>query len=176
MTKKHFYLSVLLLIVLLFGGSCSGSTSSNAIPTDIVNAVLANLQEAPTGITYYSTAVEYSENHLSEWVIGNMYANGYGEEVSEFSLLEDYAIFLPTGPYAFEINVFKVKNTSDVSTIEKICENRLNLLKNNNDIKLYDAEADTIFKNAEVYTIGKYVFLLCTPDNATAKQAIKDIL
>ena len=48
---------------------------------------------------------------------------------------------------------------------------------NESDIALYDPEGFAkIIKNAEVYSVENYVFLLITSDNDIAKSAIKTAL
>ncbi|MDD4774555.1 MAG: DUF4358 domain-containing protein, partial [Eubacteriales bacterium] len=100
-----------------------------------------------------------------------LYTGNY-EESPEMAMLESFAIRLPDGKSAFEIHVMKVADESNISAIQAFLNSRIDML-NAGDIKLYDPEGfEKVMSNAEVYTSGRYVYLLITTDNDLAKDAI----
>lgn len=152
----------------------SGETKpeTTAAPSEIMAAIVAKYPDIPASKALYVSGVgEDDDGYLDPEYASYIYTGNY-EESPEIAMLESYAIRLPDGKSAFEIHILKVADEANVPAVENLLKSRIDML-NASDIKLYDAEGfDKVMKNAEVYTSGKYVYLLITTDNAPAKEAI----
>lgn len=181
-------ISLLLCAVLLCGSvtfiACSknGTSASDttaelkaettAAPSEIMTAVVAKYPDIPSAKSLYISGVgQDDESYLDPEYASYLYTGNYAES-PEMAMLESYAIRLPDGKSAFEIHILKVADAANVPAIEALLKSRIDMI-NAGDIKLYDPEGfDKVMKNAEVYTSGKYVYLLITTDNAPAKEAV----
>jgi hypothetical protein len=181
-------ISLLLCAVLLCGSvtciACSNNGTSGAettgepkaettaAPTEIMAAIVAKYPDIPSAKSLYISGVgEDDEGYLDPEFASYLYTGNYAES-PEMAMLESYAIRLPDGKSAFEIHILKVADAANIPAIEALLNSRIAMI-NAGDIKLYDPEGfDKVMKNAEVYTSGKYVYLLITTDNAPAKEAI----
>ena len=151
-------------------GEPKGETT--AAPSEIMNAIVAKYPGIPgQKAMYISGAGEDDESYLDPEYASYLYTGNY-EESPEMAMLESYAIRLPDGKSAFEIHILKVADEASIASIQNFLKSRIDML-NAGDIKLYDPEGfEKVMSNAEVYTSGKYVYLLITTDNAPAKEAI----
>lgn len=145
---------------------------TTAAPSEIMNAIVAKYPDIPGQKAIYISGVgEDDESYLDPEYASYLYTGNY-EESPEMSMLESYAIRLPDGKSAFEIHILKVADETDIASIQNFLKSRIDMLQAG-DIKLYDPEGfEKVMSNAEVYTSGKYVYLLITTDNGPAKEAI----
>jgi len=145
---------------------------TTAAPSEIMDAIVAKYPDIPAQKALYINGVgEDDEKYLDPEYACYLYTGNY-EESPEMAMLESYAIRLPDGKSAFEIHILKVADQANVTAIETFLNSRIAML-NAGDIKLYDAEGfEKVMSNAEVFTSGRYVYLLITTDNAPAKEAI----
>lgn len=145
---------------------------TTAAPSEIMGAIVAKYPDIPGQKSMYISGVgEDDDQYLDPEYACYLYTGNY-EESPEMAMLESYAIRIPDGKSAFEIHILKVTDEANVTAIETLLNSRIAML-NAGDIKLYDPEGfEKVMSNAEVYTSGKYVYLLITTDNAPAKEAI----
>jgi hypothetical protein len=151
-------------------------TLIDAAPLDIMDAIVSSYTDIPDYKKLYINGVDdLDDGYLEPEYAGYLY-KGEFETLAELSMVDSYAIRLPNGKSAFEIHIMKLIDKKDVDAIKAVMQARIEQL-NESDIALYDPEgfAKTI-KNAEVYSVENYVFLLITSDNGIAKEAIKTAL
>ncbi|MBR4293244.1 MAG: DUF4358 domain-containing protein [Clostridia bacterium] len=151
-------------------------TLIDAAPLDIMDAIVSSYTDIPDYKKLYINGVDdLDDGYLEPEYAGYLY-KGEFETLTELSMVDSYAIRLPNGKSAFEIHIMKLIDKKDVDAIKAVMQARIEQL-NESDIALYDPEgfAKTI-KNAEVYSVENYVFLLITSDNGIAKEAIKTAL
>jgi hypothetical protein len=152
------------------------NTLIDAAPLDIMDAIVSSYTDIPDYKKLYINGVDdLDDGYLEPEYAGYLY-KGEFETLAELSMVDSYAIRLPNGKSAFEIHIMKLIDKKDVDAIKAVMQARIEQL-NESDIALYDPEgfAKTI-KNAEVYSVENYVFLLITSDNDVAKEAIKTAL
>ena len=174
--KINTLLLILIILSSLVFSACSESSAElTESPTDILAKIVSNFPDIPVAkATYFDGADVIDLAYLDPEYAGFMYMGEYIENFTELDKLESYAIRIPDGKSVFEIHILKVRNESDVQSIVDMCNTRLNILKTG-DIAGYDPELFyTIIEKAEVYTVGRYVFLLSTTDNEAAKEIIKE--
>lgn len=175
MFLKKFNIILLIFVILsvLILSSCSETIQITDSPMDIMAKIVSHFPEIPVAkATYFDGADILDKGYLDPEKAGFMYTGDYVENFTEFDKLESYAVRIPDGKSVFEIHILKVRNLSDVESIEDLCRSRLNIMKTG-DIAGYDPELFyTIIEKAEVFTVGNYVFLLSTTDN----DAVKDII
>jgi len=172
--KINSILLIFIILSALLFSSCSEETSEpTESPTDILAKIVSNFPDIPIAkATYFDGADILDLGYLDPEYAGFMYMGEYIENFTELDKLESYAIRIPDGKSVFEIHILKVRNLSDVESIADMCRTRVNILKTG-DIAGYDPELFyTIIEKAEVYTVGRYVFLLSTTDNDAAKEII----
>lgn len=183
MKKIIFILCVIMFcgaFLVACGGDDNGDTGNTdetkgeatAEPSGIMDAIVAKYPDIPGQKALYISGVgEDDDRYLDPEYACYLYTGNY-EESPEMAMLESYAIRLPDGKSAFEIHILKAADAANVSAIQSFLNSRIEML-NAGDIKLYDAEGfEKVMKNAEVFTSGRYVYLLITTDNAPAKEAI----
>lgn len=153
-----------------------GKTLTDASPADIMTAIVAAYPDIPTQKKLYiSGTAEDDDAWLDPEYAGYLYTGSY-ETIPEMDMLDSYAIRLPDGKSAFELHILKVADSANLASVQALLNKRIDQL-NAGDIKLYDPEGfEKVMTNAEVYTVGNYVFLLITTGNDAAKTAIDSVL
>lgn len=175
-------ISILLIITLLCGIlSACGEDKATAEPAtrDMLDAAMALFTDAETNTPslYYSDAEEGSDNYLDEGVMSYYFLGEYDAEIPELQMVEEYALAMPAGLYAFEIDIFKAKSTSAANEVKALLSRRLDeKAKKRGELKNYDAAQVPILDGCEVYTSGKYVILIATGDNSGVKSALSELL
>ena len=133
--------------------SCAGGSNKNPAPKDVVAAVkestqfeeLLPLEEAPLSRRYYGIDLEVIEEYQAE--------------------------ACPSGAYADEIAVFKVKDKENVEDMLDVVRERKQ--------ELYDTFVDYVpdeinkIENAVIGSNGKYVYFIVCSDRAAAKAAVE---
>ena len=149
---------------------------ADVAPTEIMDAIVAAYTDIPDYKKLYINGVDdLDDGYLEPEYAGFLY-KGEFETLAELSMVDSYAIRLPEGKSAFELHIMKLIDKKDVDAVKAVMQKRIEQL-NEGDIALYDPEGFAkIIKNAEVYSVENYVFLLITSDNDVAKGAIKTIL
>jgi len=148
----------------------------DAAPLDIMDAIVAAYPDIPEYKKLYINGVDdLDDGYLDPEYAGFLY-KGEFDTLAELSMVDSYAVRLPNGKSAFEIHIMKLIDKKDVDAVKAVMQARIGQL-NESDIALYDPEGFAkIIKNAEVYSVENYVFLLITSDNDIAKSAIKTAL
>lgn len=154
------WITGLLIPILLCG--CSGSYTC----TDLLASASARCGGAEDLKIYFSGGTDL--NRLSEERAGQLY-----DGMDPTSLCDDYAICLSRRDSVFEIHIYRSSATNRTAELSKILQRRIELLQSP-DVYLYDPEGyEEIVNSAAVYSKGKYVCLLVTPDNDAVWKEIK---
>jgi hypothetical protein len=128
---------------------------------------------------FYSDATRKCENVdfdvLSGEDFGYLYDGVFKAPVC-FNRIEGYAIRMPLDTSGYEIHVIKCVNISDSTEIEQMLLSRLERLQSAEILEYAPKSYEICFRGAIVYTCGRYVFLLATPDNEAMIREIKRIL
>ena len=175
-------ISILLIITLLCGilSACGeGKETAEPATRDMLDAAMALFTDAETNTPtlYYSDAEEGSDNYLDEGVMSYYFLGEYDAEIPELQMVEEYALAMPAGLYAFEIDIFKAKSASAANEVKALLSRRLDeKAKKRGELKNYDAAQVPILDGCEVYTSGKYVILIATGDNSGVKSALSELL
>lgn len=151
---RRFRLFALLCAVLLTVSlaACGGGKTKTADPKALADAMLEALE--PQGETMEVT--------------GDVAANYYnlGGEVKE------YRIYLSTMYIAEEVAVFQLGDVKDADTVKKMCETRIQDLKDSFDGYLPE-EYQTVSDNAVVLAEGDIVAMVVgTSDGVAAAKAV----
>ncbi|MDY4433597.1 MAG: DHHW family protein [Candidatus Flemingibacterium sp.] len=126
---------------------------------------------------YYSDAEEGSDNRIDDGYLSYIFCDEYDVEIKAMSLIDEYALALPTGLSTYEIDVIKAKSAASAGEIKALFENRAAIkAKTRGELENYNAEMLPVLDGCEIYVKGKYVFLLTTDDNSAAKAAIDGLL
>ena len=155
--KLILYIGLISLLVIVFGG-CN-EIESNATPSDIMSKIKVAIPEKEMidGVSYIGTGKLYESNsadeadRLSDEMISEIY-NG------DFSIAENYSVWLSENDGGTEIGVFKLKDIGDVEELIKIIKSRV--------------ERVTEIENAVISSEGKYVYYLVTNINSILEEVI----
>lgn len=95
---------------------------------------------------------EATKMNIATWFMEKLDLDKNSEFIipDEFELLSDYVFRIPQGKSVMEIDVFKVKNKSDVQKLVALAEARYEKLRSS-DWRLYDADGS----NAKIVDTGK---------------------
>ena len=151
-TTIHAFVKIIniaiLFSVLLFS-SCAYRQSC----MDILLEFTQKNDGLPYGGIYLSGADEGSENFLSPSLIKVLYYDGAAEY--EFSMIEEYAIYLSDQPKPCEVAVYKCYSRSDTLTVAAMCLERIEKLK----ILLADTAFAEIPPRADIDIKGHFVIV-----------------
>ena len=161
MKLKILIAAILMPVILLTGCTSDTDTdkntpAANAAPTEIVNAVLAEIP-ITSGLEKGKEDIPdfYSDIDLSQI------------ESASFAICA-------SGAYPDEIAVMKCTDTSAASTVKSAFEKRLE-----SQTELYSTYTpDEVYKleTAKVYTTGNYAIFLAVSDNDKAKEIVDEKL
>ena len=163
--KKTISICLTFLISFLIGCSGSSGFPSDVSCEDIADAVL-NVTEHPEAEEYYTL----SKGNLDSYSM-SLWSDGLFEESSEFSKLDDYAIFLSAGTTTYEVAVLKAKNSDDVSLFTQLIERRKETLALG-DKGMYDPNFKKRMDSSKVITEGNIVIFIVNDDITAAEDAI----
>ncbi len=153
---KRFVALLCAVLLTLSLAACGGDKGSNktADPAALADAMLEAL-----GV----------QGEMME-VTGDVAANYYsmGDEV------KDYRIYLSTMYIAEEVAVFRLADAKDADAVKKLCESRIQDLKDSFDGYLQE-EYDTVSETATVRAAGDSVAMVTgTTDGVAAAKAAFD--
>ena len=179
MRKISFLLAIVMTLTLLF--SCQSDSGETAdVPTrDLLDAAMALFDSETTHepVRYYSDAEEGSAEYLDEGYMSYIFYGEFDVEIPALPLIDEFAMAVPSGLYAFEIDILKAKSTAAANEIKALVDMRMeNKLKTRGEVENYDSSQLPVLDSCEVYTSGSYVILLATPDNESVKNAIAELL
>lgn len=158
---RSFFL--LLLCPLLLLSSC---TQNEAMPQEVLGALLETAKDVPSGQIYHSEAEEGSESYCSPELLTSL----YGEEATErFETVEAYAIYLSSFTTPCELAVFRCYSASDANRIEALCLLRAEELR----VALRNTPYEAVAQELRVILKGKWVFFLfCQGSEAVGQTAL----
>jgi len=165
---------LLLFLILFLFTSCEKPLAPTESPMDLMAKIVSHFPDIPVARgVYFESAEMLDAGYFDPEYACYIYTGQFIADFNMLDKLEAYAVRIPDGKSAFEIHIFKVRDISDIESVEDMCRSRLNILKSGN-IAGYDPELFyTIIEKAEVYTVDNYVFLLCTTDNDVVKEIIR---
>lgn len=179
MRKLSLFLAIIMILSTF--AACSGDTAAQAnVPTkDLLTAALECYDAAVTknpGI-YYSDAEEGSEHAIDYGTMGLYFYGEYDYEITLLDHVEEYALAIPSGLYAFEIDIMKAKTAADVGQVKELMQSRFDEREGMRDeLIAYEQDQVRVLDSGEIWVIGQYVILIATGDNAPAKDAIIALL
>ncbi len=173
---RHRFAAILTVGIMLASLFCVAGcrrTSSMTV-SDILSEIVSSYDIQPPGICYIADAPEGKSGYLDEKTKTELFGTTTDDSRYNFNYLRDFALYIPSVQTAFEVDVFWVRNLEDISDIETMCNRRIDALR---AASLSFSEKDrTMLEHAETYTVGRYVFLLITPDNRLAKTVIRSVI
>ena len=151
---KRFTALLLAAFLLLSLAACGGSDSKTADPKTLADDMLAALKAQGETMEVTGDTAE------------NYYAMG--------DMVKDYRIYLSTMYIAEEVAVFRLADAKKADTVKKLCETRVQDLKDSFDGYLPDEYA-TVDENATVLASGDIVALVIgTKEGVAAAKEVFD--
>ena len=179
MRKLSLFLAILMILSAFV--ACSGETAvtANVPAKDLLSAALecytGDITKDP-GI-FYSDAEEGSTNALDYGTMGFNFYGEYDYEITQLQYVEEYALAMPSGLYAFEIDIMKAKTAQDVSHVKELLQARFDVREAMRDEMIaYEPDQVSVLDSGEILVMGQYVILIAAGDNAPAKTAITALL
>ena len=121
--KLNFFIKIASIAILLaLLTSCTDRESAQGMLFNITK----DFDELPDGSVYLSSAEEESENFLSATMINTLYHEGAAEY--EFSMIEEYAVYISEFAKPCEIAIYKCYSRSDTNLIASMCLKRIEKL------------------------------------------------
>ena len=156
-----------ILILCFVLASCGAKTlPADTAARDILDKVLESQSDVPQSENLFTAKDANMDEYTFSIVIDGMY-----EEIAEYALLDDYAMYLCDGNHTYEIDIRRAKSAEDAAKLESALKRRLELLSGG-DKAMYDPDFDKMISSAKVYSDGNFAFLLITADNDAAVKAI----
>ena len=140
---------ICILLALLSLGSCDSEKSAE----EILFSITQGQDSLPNGTVYTRSAPEGSQNYLSGSMIKTLYHES--AEEYEFTLIEDFAIYLSSFAKPCEIAVYKCYSRSDTDLIASMCLKRIEKLR----IMLAQTAFCEIPENAKIDIKGRFVIV-----------------
>ncbi len=156
---------------------------ANVKAIQVLDAVIASLTDMPSGKKYDSET-----SKLDALTFHSLFMEDkditFSEDGSEIIFppvmdkIADYAMFIANGKNPITIDVFVVKNASDVDEVKLMCQDHINQIKGLMEGYDYDGILAAITANNGqiVYTKGNYVIMLSVLEPAKATAAVDSIL
>ena len=163
---KKFILIFLSLLIIVLPSCGKGKLSADELGYKLLNLYPV----LPPCSQYVKNAEEYSSCYISPEDFSFLYM-GTKEKLPEWELIDEFRIILSNSTEFFEIHIIKTNNASDADEIAKLLSRRQRLLE-----LFIKEEGDYTAKAAELVIRGKYVILLATDDNESAKILLKKLL
>lgn len=159
---KRVWALCMIGIILLVGCQKNEPTA-----TDLLAKLLSS-PETPGMIIYFEGAMSDDEGYLSEEAEQKLY-----DGRSPCSLSDEYAIALCSDDRVYELHIFHSLDMEKTEQIENALRRRQTLLQKQENY-LYDPQNPGA--GAVIWRKGKWVCLLVTADNDTAKDILKRTL
>ncbi len=141
-------------------------------PTDILARIMDEYSDFGVGAVYFSEAEEYSRGWLDSDLACFMYSGSHGR-LSDLCRANKYAVWLSSGTDIFEVHVFESASPEDTTDIENMFLKRIEFMQvADRELNGYEAYQTSNSLKAQIYTCGRYVFLLATDDNGRAIDVI----
>ncbi len=159
---KRVWMLCMIGIILLTG--CQKNTPT---ATDLL-AKLLSTAETPRTMIYFEGAMPDDEGCLSEETEQKLY-----DGRSPCSLADEYAIALCSDDRVYELHIFHSLDMEKTEQIENALRRRQTILQKQENY-LYDPQNPGA--GAVIWRKGKWVCLLVTTDNDSAKEILKRML
>ena len=175
----HVLVAIFTLVLVSCTTACSDKETAEPSAHELLDVCLAlyDFDDMYKPSIYYSDAEEGSDNRIDDGYLSYIFCDEYDVEIKAMSLIDEYALALPTGLSTYEIDVIKAKSVASAGEIKALFENRAAIkAKTRGELENYNAEMLPVLDGCEIYVKGKYVFLLTTDDNSAAKAAIDGLL
>ncbi|MGM9625098.1 MAG: DHHW family protein [Eubacteriales bacterium] len=180
---KTRILPLLLLAVLLLV-SCTGGKIRSDIPTEtLLTAALTAVGGHEGTCVYFSTAAEDEDGYIEPGYAGQIFRGEYGAPLADDGVIEEYALCIPEGLYAFEIDIFKAADEDGVQVLLELLGERTDAKEERRSEMLHylgadpaAADEEKALDNMELVRMGNYVMLFATTDNRAAKNAVSSLL
>lgn len=175
----HIWVAVVVLVLVSCTTACGDKATAEPSAHELLDVCLAlyDFDDMYKPSIFYSDAEEGSDNRIDDGYLSYIFCDEYDVEIKAMSLIDEYALALPTGLSTYEIDVIKAKSAASAGEIKALFENRAAIkAKTRGELENYNAEMLPVLDGCEIYVKGKYVFLLTTDDNSAAKAAIDGLL
>ena len=175
----HVLVAIFTLVLVSCTTACGDKETVEPSAHELLDVCLAlyDFDDMYKPSIYYSDAEEGSDNRIDDGYLSYIFCDEYDVEIKAMSLIDEYALALPTGLSTYEIDVIKAKSAASAGEIKALFENRAAIkAKTRGELENYNAEMLPVLDGCEIYVKGKYVFLLTTDDNSAAKAAIDGLL
>lgn len=175
----HVLVAIFTLVLVSCTTACGDKETAEPSAHELLDVCLAlyDFDDMYKPSIYYSDAEEGSDNRIDDGYLSYIFCDEYDVEIKAMSLIDEYALALPTGLSTYEIDVVKAKSAASAGEIKALFENRAAIkAKTRGELENYNAEMLPVLDGCEIYVKGKYVFLLTTDDNSAAKAAIDGLL
>ena len=175
----HVLVAIFTLVLVGCTTACGDKETAEPSAHELLDVCLAlyDFDDMYKPSIYYSDAEEGSDNRIDDGYLSYIFCDEYDVEIKAMSLIDEYALALPTGLSTYEIDVIKAKSAASAGEIKALFENRAAIkAKTRGELENYNAEMLPVLDGCEIYVKGKYVFLLTTDDNSAAKAAIDGLL
>lgn len=183
---KHRILSIVMLCTVLLPvllGGCGGSVRDDVPTWDVLEAALEAVGRRDYADLYSSLATEDADSYIDPDYAGQVMCGEYGAPLAEEGVIAEYALCIPEGLYAFEIDVMHVTDASHVEAVTQLLQTRYDLKAARKSEMIHyisqdpHAVAETkAIEDMEIFTLGNYVILLATDNNTAAHNAISALL
>ena len=157
-----------LMTVYLSGCENNKDFSQEVTCEDIMKAA-QSVGEVPEAEKIYLN----SQKNLDSTLL-SLWADGLYLECDEYTLIDDYAIFLCSGSHTYEIAVLKADSEDSISALNGLIERRKETLMLG-DKGAYDPRFDMRMQNSVVYNDGLFVIFLVTDYNDASLRAIENL-
>lgn len=159
---------VLAITVCLLLAGCGKQFAEEITAKDIMSVAIASGNAPEYEKVYCPSETVLTSKDMSLW------ADSKYVECTEFSMLEDYAIYISAGVVSYEIAVLKVTDAQHIESLMQVIERRKETLSQG-DKGFYDKNFKTRMEQSQLYSDGDFVIFLMTEDNDSAKQAINKL-
>lgn len=179
MRKLTLILAIVMIISAL--AACSGDMAVTAdVPAkELLAAALDCYTDEITKKPniYHSDAEEDSAYGLDYDTMGYLFYGEYGYEIPLLDLIEEYALAMPSGLYAFEIDILKATSAADAEQAKALLLSRFDVRESmRDDIIAYESDQLDVLDSSEILTAGPYVILIAAGNNTPAMDAITALL
>jgi hypothetical protein len=179
MRKLSLFLAILMILSAIAACSGQAAVTANVPAKDLLAAALDCYAEDVTKAPdiFYSDAAAGSEHALDYGTMGFLFYGEYDYEIALLEHVEEYALAMPTGLYAFEIDIMKAKTAQDAKQVRELLQSRFDVREAMRDEMIaYEEDQVPVLDSGEIWVMGPYVILIAAGDNAPAKSAITALL
>ncbi len=164
----NFLIVIFAVLILLCGCNSNTAFPSNVKCEDILNAAVS-----VTNAPQFEHKYIKSENNLDAFSL-SLWSDGLFTESDEFSLLDDYAIYVAAGTTTYEVAILKAKSDDNTERLLSLIEKR-KLTISQGDKGMYDPDFKIRMDNSVLKVDGSFVIFLLTDNNDDAVAAVEEL-